>query len=251
MTTNWPKTILKNFGEASSDYDKEAQLQRTFAWRLAKKCSRESIPKGIWVDLGAGTGLLAEALETLNPNQSVLRVDGSQKMLAHNRPNSQTQLWDLNLGLPPWPKQPALIASNFALHWLNQPTKQIKEWFSALTPGGWLAIALPVQGSFQEWHLAAKTSGIPCTAIKLPAKESLLKKLNINKIHYQKSHRFTQHAPDICSLLKPMIKVGAQSSPQIGLSVGDWRKLQRAWPNPSNKGTIKLTWLIQLLLIQR
>jgi len=251
MKNNWTRMVFNNFGKAAHNYNSEAKLQSTFAWELAQKCSREVIPKGIWVDLGAGTGLLAEALETLNPKQSVLRVDGCKEMLAQNRPQSQKQLWDLNLGLPTWPNPPALIASSFALHWLKQPTNRIEEWFSALTPGGWLAIALPINGSFPEWHLAAKTSGIPCTAIPLPSKETLLKSLNAKNIHYQRLHTFTQKASGVRSLLKPMVKVGAQSSQQVRLSVGDWRKLQRDWPSSTRNGTIKLTWLIQLLLVQR
>jgi len=251
MTLNWRRIILKNFGAVASHYNNEAQLQKTFAWRLAHMCSRRSIPEGIWVDLGAGTGLLAEALERLHPHQSVIRVDGSKEMLVQNRPESKTLLWDLNVGLPTWQKKPALIASSFALHWLNQPTSRVEEWFSSLAPGGWLAIALPVHGSFQEWHIASKTSGVPCTAIQFPTHESLLKGLNLKHVRYQKLQRFTQTATRVGSLLKPIIKVGGQSTPQVSLSVGEWRRLQRFWPCSKRNRTVKLTWLIEILLIQR
>ncbi len=251
MISNWQRLILKNFGKAAPNYNKEAQLQRAFAWRLAKICSKESIPEGVWIDLGSGTGLLAEALETLHPNKSVFRVDGSKEMLAQHPVEKQTQLWDLNCGLPSWPKQPSLIASSFTLHWLNDPTNRIEEWFSALSPGGLLAIALPVQGSFQEWRLAAQSSHVPFSAIPLPSQESLLKGLNKKYIRYQKLHSFTQEASGINSLLKPMVKVGAQASPQVGMSVSDWRRLKQAWPDSIKDGTVKLTWLIQILLAKR
>ena len=251
MKRAWSELILKNFGEAATTYNQEAELQRTFAWRLAEKCSRESIPEGIWVDLGAGTGLLAEALETLNPSQSVLRVDASKEMLDQHRSDRQTQLWDLNLGLPNWPNQPALIASSFALHWLNAPTSRIEEWVAALTPGGLLAIALPVKGSFKEWHFAANLTGVPCTAIELPCHKDLLKVLDPTNIRYQKLHCFTQKASGVNSLLKPIVKVGAQTSQKVNLSIGEWRRLQKAWPCSRRDKTVSLTWLIQLLLIQR
>ena len=251
MTNNSPNLILKNFGEAAKVYKKEAQMQRAFAWRLAKKCSKELIPKGIWADLGAGTGLLAEALEELNPQQSVLRIDGSKDMLAQNSPKSQTQLWDLNFGLPTWPQKPTLIASNFALHWLNNPINRIQEWFTALSPGGWLALTLPVQGSFQEWHLAANTTGLPCTAIPLPSNEDLHKVFHPKNIRYTKLHAFTQKAYKVHSLLKPMVHVGAQGKSKVHLSIGEWRKLQRAWPCLRRDKEVRLTWLIQVLLVQR
>ncbi|WP_320666943.1 methyltransferase domain-containing protein [Prochlorococcus sp. MIT 1307] len=251
MTSNWPKIILNNFGEAAPHYNAEAELQSTFAWRLAKECSKESIPQGIWVDLGAGTGLLAEALEALNPNKSVIRVDGSPQMLAQNRSTSQTQLCDLNIGLPTWPHKPALLASNFALHWLNQPANRIAEWFTALTPGGWLAIALPVHGSFEEWHVASRNSGVRCTALHLPSTEALLQGLSMKNVRYQELQSFTQTASKVSSLLKPMINIGAHSTPKLGLSVGDWRRLQRSWPYCTENGAVRLTWLIQLLLVQR
>ena len=251
MTKELPGLVLKNFGEASSNYNKEAKLQKDFAWQLAKKCSRESIPDGLWVDLGAGTGLLAEALEAVKPNQSVIRLDGSKQMLAKHPPDSKTQLWDLNLGLPKWNNKPTLLASNFALHWLENPTCRIKEWFSALAPGGLLAVALPVEGSFKEWYKAANAASVSCTAISLPSNHSLIEAFKPEQIRYQKVHKVLQNAPSVSSLLKPMIKVGAHASPTKSLSVGDWRRLQQLWPRSKWRNTIKLTWLIQLLLVQR
>ena len=193
----------------------------------------------------------AEALEALHPKQSVFRVDGSKDMLDQHRPESQTQLWDLNLGLPSWPNQPTLIASSFALHWLNDPASRIQEWFSALTPGGWLALTLPVHGSFNEWHLAAQSTGVPCSAMNFPCHESLLKAFHPRQIRCQELHTFTQTASGIGSLLKPIVKVGGHTNFKAGLSVGDWRQLQRAWPCSSSNKKLKLTWLIQLLLVQR
>ena len=91
MSNDWTEVVLQNFEKASPKYNDNADLQRIFASRLAKECSKHFIPGGIWVDLGAGTGLLAEALETLNPNQAVLRVDKSQKMLKGLREGKSKQ----------------------------------------------------------------------------------------------------------------------------------------------------------------
>ena len=172
-------------------------------------------------------------------------------MLTHNQLTQKTQLWDLNSGLPSWSQKPALLASSFALHWLNNPSSCIKEWLAALMPGGVLAIALPIEGSFHEWHLAADISGVPCTALQLPSQKSILKDLDNQNIRYQEVHSYTDQASNVTSLLKPLIKVGAQSTTQNSLRVGEWRRLHKAWPVYSKDNTVTLSWLIQLLIVQR
>ncbi len=243
--------ILINFETASSNYNHEAKLQSAIAWRLAKHCAKLKIPKGKWVDLGSGTGLLADALETCVPNQDVLRLDGSAGMLKRNKAGSSTQLWNLNCGLPSWSKDPSLIASSFCLQWLTNPSKQLEEWFSTLLPGGWLAIAIPVDGSFPQWHFAAQTAGVNCTAMPLPSANSLLHSIPIQSIKLQKLLRFTQKETDVPSIMRAIRKVGAQSSPHKSLGVKEWRKINTSWPRNENDGFTQLTWLIQMLLIQR
>ena len=251
LSNSWSKQVLSNFEQAASTYNGQAELQRAVAWRLARQCAQQPIPTGLWVDLGSGTGLMADALEACNPDQAVLRVDGCPEMLKHQHNTSSSQLWDLNLGLPSWPTPPSLLASSFALHWLSNPQARLKEWLAALTPGGWLALALPVQGSFPEWHQAAATAGVSCTALPFPSQESLLEVLPSNSISYQQLHQFTQESPEVFQLLRPMRQMGSQASPCPAMGVGNWRQLKQAWPRCQNSGGAQLTWLIQLLLIQR
>ncbi len=243
--------ILENFEIASSNYNQQAKLQNAVAWRLAKYCTRLKIPKGTWVDLGSGTGLLADALETCDPKQDVLRVDGSSGMLKRNKPGSSTQLWDLNLGLPSWSEQPSLLASSFCLQWLSNPSQRLEEWFSSLLPGGWIAIAIPVDGSFPQWHFAAQAAGVNCTAMPLPSKQSLLQTIPVQSIRFQKLLRFTEKEVDVPTVLRTMRKVGAQASPKSSLGIKEWRKINDLWPRSEKNGVIHLTWLIQILFIQR
>ncbi len=251
MTETWQTLIKKNFEEAASNYSVQAKLQKRFAWLLAQECAKQPIPKGIWADLGTGTGFLAEALEACNPNQSVIRIDNSAEMLARHNPKKSSQLWDLNLGLPAWSSRPTLIASSFALHWLQNPQSRLAEWFQALAPGGWLAIAVPIQGSFPEWEKAANRARVHCTALPLPSKKSLLKAVSPAPIKFQTSQRFTQSDQKVHNLLKPIVNTGAHASPYKPLNVGSWRRLQQAWPRSKTDQCLKLTWLIQLLLVQR
>ncbi len=251
MIQGWSQIVLKNFEGAAETYNKQALLQRSIAWRLAMQCSNLPIPKGLWVDLGAGTGLLANALETCNKGTSVLRLDGSPGMLKRHHLNKHTKLWDLNQGLPSWPRVPTLLTSSFVLHWLKDPQARLKEWFVALPPGGWLVLAVPVEGSFPQWHYAANQAGVCCTAMPLPNKSELISTLPQESIFYNHLHFFTTSSHEVLPLLKQLRQIGAHASPKASLDIGKWRRVTNSWPRNENNHSFNLTWHIQLLFIRR
>ena len=251
MTQTWQERILENFSDACDSYNSEAIIQNIIAKQLATECAKKIIPPGIWMDLGSGTGLLADELERLNKNQSVLRVDGSSMMLNKHSKNCSVKLWNLNSGPPASIEPPTLIASSFAIHWLNDPNARLKEWLEALAPKGWLALAVPIKGSFIEWRKAAAAAKVNCTAMDFPTKDSLIESLPKGHIRYQKIERITQNGPNITSLLKPLVKIGAQTTQHKPLKISEWRNLQRAWPISKITFQHQLTWLVQILLVEK
>ena len=251
MHKTWFSQVNTNFNQAAANYNESAGLQKRTASKLAKICSNYPIKNGLWVDLGSGTGLLAKSLEDLNPNQYVLRLDNSKQMIDQHSEKSTKQLWDLNNGLPKWPKKPNLLASSFVLHWLNNPPGQLREWFDSLSSDGWIALAMPIKGSFPEWYEAAKQSDLTCTALDLPSHDSLTRVVPIQSILYNKIEIIQQTADKATSLLKPMIKVGAHSTHKENLSISDWRHLLSLWPVDHKKKQFSLSWYIQFLLIKR
>ncbi len=251
MQTKWSNLVNKNFNEAAINYNESAAIQKSTAIKLAQICSHHSIKNGLWVDLGSGTGLLAKALEELHPNQYVLRLDNSKQMLERHPEKSIKQLWDLNNGLPKWAEKPNLLASSFVLHWLDNPQEQLCKWFHSLNPDGWIALAIPIQGSFPEWYQAAQQADLICTALELPSYNSLIRAIPNQNILYNKIEIIKQTAKKATSLLKPMIKVGAQSSHHRQLSISDWRHLLSYWPICKKDTQVSLSWSIQFLLIKR
>ena len=251
MQKTWSSQVNKNFNEAALSYNESASIQKSTALKLAKICSHHSIKHGLWVDLGSGTGLLAKSLEDLHPNQYVVRLDNSKKMIDQHSEKSVKQLWDLNNGLPKWSKKPNLLASSFVLHWLDNPQKKLKEWFDSLGLDGWIALAIPIKGSFPEWYEAAEKANLTCTALDLPSYDSLIRVVPKKSILYNKIEVIKQTANTATSLLKPMIKVGAQSSQKEQLSVSDWRHLLSFWPIANEDRQLSLSWSIQFLLIKR
>jgi dethiobiotin synthase len=89
-------------------------------------------------------------------------------------------------------------------------------------------------------------SGLGTLNHTLLSLEALKRSILYNKIEIIK-----QTAKKATSLLKPMIKVGAQSSQKKQLSVSDWRHLLSFWPISNKDNQVSLSWSIQFLLIKR
>ena len=172
-------------------------------------------------------------------------------MLArHSRPD-HTQLWDLNQPLQSWDDAPTLIASSFCLHWLSDPGTRLQNWFECLAPGGWLIVALPVEGCFPQWQAAAHQAAVPCSALSFPTTQALLASIPKQQVRQQQQLCFSEQASHITALLRPMQTIGAGTSTHSALSVKQWRQLSAHWPERSAEGQVRLTWLIQLLVIER
>ena len=251
MSNTWGAKVLQSFDGAATQYNRAAHLQTAMAWRLAGHCQRLPIPAGRWLDLGSGTGLLADAIEQRNPGRVVERIDGSPSMLARSSRPDHTQLLDLNQPLQSWDDAPTLIASSFCLHWLSDPGTRLQHWFECLAPGGWLIVALPVEGCFPQWHAAASQAVVPCSALPFPTTKALLASIPKQQIRQQQQLSFSEQASHITALLQPMKTIGAGTSTRSALSVKQWRQLSDHWPDRSAEGQVRLTWLIQLLVIER
>ena len=248
MKDAWSSRVLKSFGASAAQYDASAELQQGMAWTLARLCRDSPIPRGLWVDLGSGTGRLADAIEQQHPGQSVLRVDGSEAMLRTQRSTSRTLLHDLNEALPNWSSPPALLCSSFVLHWLHNPPERLRHWFDQLAPGGWLALTVPVDGSFEQWHQAAERAGVPCTALPFPRLELLLAAVPTQAVRWQRLDCISRVGRHPLELLRPMIRTGADSTPSAGIGPAAWRRIFQNWPMPDRP---TLSWHLFTLMLQR
>ena len=248
--TAWQERVLRGFDRAAERYDRLTRLQRSVAWRLAQLCRREGLSDGLWVDLGTGTGHLAKALEELHPGRSVLRVDGSRAMLRGHPDEAEVLHWDLTTGLPDWSEAPTLLASSFCLHWLPEPQRCLQQWIRRLPPDGLLAVALPVEGCFPQWHESARRCRVRCTALPFPSTDALLRTIPAQQLRMMHRVSYTVTSPSLPLLLKPLRRIGAGTSPQSPLPLRDWRRLQHEWSDRQNDGQLRLTWVIQLLLIR-
>lgn len=250
---SFARRVSEGFERQASRYERGAELQRALAWRLARLCRSLPLPAGPCADLGAGTGLLARALEAQRPGLRLQRLDACPALLGQDHSSAGIR-WDLNQGLPHQLQGAALLASSFALHWLERPGPQLEHWCRSLAPDGWLALAVPTAGSFPQWRQAAAAAGRPCTALPLPEAAPLVeaasRSLRIERVDLL---RFSRRAPTGLTFLRRIRALGAGASPSAPLQPGDWRRIEAHWPpaSPQPGGGKSLTWEMLLLIGQK
>ncbi|MFN5161892.1 MAG: SAM-dependent methyltransferase, partial [Cyanobacteriota bacterium] len=232
---------------------------RSLAWRLARLCRDLPLGEGPAADLGAGSGLLSRALVRQLPRlrqRPPLQLDLCPELLAHNpllapqegaAATAKALIWDLNRGLPSGLDGCSLLVSGFALQWLDDPARQLRHWGQRLAPGGWLALTVPTQGSFPQWHQAAQEAGVPCTALDLPAAPALIAAAEAQlTLHSCQLLRFSRPAQGGLGALRHLQQLGATASRGPRLSTPQMRRLLHRWSRSS-----ALTWEILLLLAHR
>ena len=272
--------VRQSFGRGAPQYDREALLQQAMAWRLARLCADLPLPEGPCADLGAGTGLLSRALQRHHRQLSQrppLQLDLCPELLQrnplatgpehHRAPERHRspgplpadggvlaadeplgRLWDLNDGLPEDLHNAALLASSFALQWLNEPTRTLGLWCRGLASGGWLVLAVPTAGSFPQWHRAAERADVPCTALPLPDAEGLRQAAEASglSLRHAQRLRFTRQHQGGLPTLRHLQRLGAGASRRSPLTPVQLRRLLAHWPASS-----PLTWEVLLLIGQR
>lgn len=271
--------VRQRFGRRAADYEGEARLQQAMAWRLARCSAGLPLPQGPCADLGAGTGLLSRALLRHHPQLRLrppLQLDLCPDLLArnplaggsdgaeasapgagrttaaaangHGEGRSDGVIWDLNSGLPRGLDNAALLASSFALQWLENPASSLSLWCRSLQPGGWLLLAVPTACSFPQWRQAADRAGVPCTALPLPQAEALQQAAEAGGLQVRQSQRlrFSRPRQGGLATLRHLQRLGASASRRGPLTPAQLRRLLGHWPEHS-----PLTWEVLLLIGQR
>lgn len=239
------------FGSRAATYASQARLQQGVAWRLAHLCAALPIPAtGARADLGAGSGLVGQALGQQASLPPLLQLDLCPELLARNplaRPDQQL-VWDLNAGLPPSLQQAALLSSSFALQWLDEPARQLEHWCGHLRPGGWLALTVPTSGSFPQWRQAAAAAGVPCSALALPEAKVLEAMAGQGELELRHCQRlqFSRNYGSGLAFLQQLKTLGASASRCGRPAPGQLRQLLRHWPAPG-----RVSWEVLLLLAKR
>ena len=247
---NWNEIIKNNFDNAAVTYLDYSNIQIFFAEKIVSYIKELNIVSGQWIDLGSGTGLLADQIEKEFTTKKVSRIDFSRKMLLQNNLSSKNILWDLNNDLPSDINKCSLMTSNFCIHWLNDPEKIVRNWFNKLTSGGYLIISYPTKNCFPEWKKTCRKIDTEYSGLSLINDERLSKNFKSHEIYFSKKFKYVENFPDVYKLFRSITKVGAQSSFCKRKTVKEFKKMQKFWPKNYNN-EVNLSWEISIQIIKK
>lgn len=151
------EAVARNFSSAADSYDAWAVAQARISSALALRL--DCVEPALMVDLGCGTGLLSALLLERYPRASFVGLDLAEGMVEACR-----KRWG-DLGRVRFAQGDAedpaclvrgadLVTCSCVAQWFGNPVGTLRMWGEALAPGGILACAFLLQGSFIELESA-------------------------------------------------------------------------------------------------
>lgn len=171
--------VSRNFSAAALAYDGAAAAQDEIAEGLVRRLPGRFAPATV-VELGCGTGLLSGRLLRRFPAASLLGIDLAPGMIEACRrrfagePRARFAVADAeDPGACAGPVD--LVAASCAAQWFADAEGTFRRWGRALAPGGFVAAALLVRGSYPELQAAHRAAlGAPFPGLVLPGAEEAL-----------------------------------------------------------------------------
>ncbi len=240
------KEIIKNnFSRGSANYDELALMQKNAAEKLVKLAKNFISDKSNILDLGSGTGFVAQEILKINSCAKITQTDLSSEMLAKWQPpkNVSAVVCDIE-NLPFIDEKFDIIFSSFALHWIYDFEKSFANFSNLLAAGGIIAICLPTSSSLDE--LAANNIFQINKFPEISTLTNILEKNNLRKIYAEKEI-YIEEFSNIISAAKYIKNIGGNYNSQknnphasklaqlrnfyLKNSSNDNRKFQLTWHN--------------------
>jgi len=135
--------VRRSFSAASKQYDAVAVLQSEVRQRLLARLTLFKLQPQLVLDLGCGTALSSQTLQTQYPSAHVIALDAAFGMLQRARParwwwgrKSFKRICGDAYQLPLKSKSVDLIFSNLMLQWCDPPDAVFAEVHRVLKPSG-------------------------------------------------------------------------------------------------------------------
>jgi malonyl-CoA O-methyltransferase len=163
--------VADRFGRAASTYESATPVQHEVAGRLAERILASGGASGARVaEFGCGTGYLARALASrLQPGLWVA-TDLAPAMAKAARASTPL-VAVMDAARPALGPGFDLVCSSLTLQWLERPAAAVSAWRALVRPGGRLAVATMIDGSFAEWRAALAEAGAASAGPPFPALE--------------------------------------------------------------------------------
>lgn len=136
------RRIARSFGDAAATYDRFAHIQRRVAADLRAFCPSFEIDAPV-LDLGCGTGYMAELLQEKNPSLNVFLADLAQPMvqIAREKLHGLPGIVADGECLPITNNSLSAVVSSLALQWCNHLDVAVSEAHRVLQQGGYFAFS--------------------------------------------------------------------------------------------------------------
>ncbi|MGZ5947910.1 MAG: methyltransferase domain-containing protein [Caulobacteraceae bacterium] len=151
--------IADRFGRAAATYETATPVQHEAARRLAELVLASGLaPKARVAEFGCGTGYLARALAPKIAPSLWIATDLAPAMAAAARASTPL-VAVMDAARPALTSGFDLVCSSLTLQWLANPVAAVAAWRTLVRPGGRLAVATLLDGSFAEWRAAVAEAG--------------------------------------------------------------------------------------------
>ena len=255
-------TLAQQFSEAAHRYDVWATAQAEIAARLMQQIPAESAPS-LMIDLGCGTGLLSSQLLKRYPAASLVGVDLATGMVEHCRrhlgtnPQARFVTGDVEDSKMLVPRAD-LIASSCVAQWFADLSATVRMWAQSLGPGGLMAFACLLQGSFCELE-TAYSEALQCSfrGLRLATPESIPLLFRASGLHpiVCREERVTAHYSSSRVALRSFQQIGAVFQGQPGhqsLGPAAVRRLISFYDRHVNdQGLAPVTHRVQYVIAER
>ncbi|RNC85492.1 MAG: methyltransferase [Balneola sp.] len=251
--------VRKNFSASVSYYHEHAVIQKKVAEGLIASIKpwKDIIPPGPVLEVGCGTGFVSEHIVNEFPNREIVISDLSADMVDFTsnkigkRDGVVFEVLDVNdFNIQEY--KYALIVSNFAAQWFDDPATGLDRLTKSLKPGGLLITAFPGNHSFAEWYECCLELGLPFTANTLPDVEEVVVKLSLNpvQIDYYENDLYQEFESSL-GFFQHLKKIGAHTSKTgKSLNTKQLRLLTSFWDKKKN-GDVKVKWHVVYLAVKK
>ncbi len=230
--------IAQRFSEASGVYDAHASIQqqvaRVFSAWIADGWHSDVKPNTL-LDLGCGTGFFTRCLQSAFPGTRAMACDWAPEMLKVAKQHTcNIEFFQGNAANFTAPTSPDLIASSFCMQWLEDIPAAFAHHLEHCHR---LTVALPCNGSFNDWEKAHQTLGCVSGLHPLPDAGELCGKMRswhaagLIKRWRWDIQQFTQHHTDGLAFARHLKTIGA-GTPRQGHQPINLRKLLTLLPKP-------------------
>ncbi len=211
VETQAKNKIRHSFSKAATRYEKAASLQKEIGLELLDEIKSQNLPKRI-LDVGTGTGWLAEKISQEFPQSRIIGVDFADGMIECARKKNSFGLVGADcLHLPFKAGLFDLIVSNLVYQWVKDLKQAFGEVYRALERNGIFYATLFSARTLEELFVSLEKGGAREKLRRLPSENNIrraLVKSGFVDCQLSSSTRRVYFA-DMLSLIKWLKQIGA------------------------------------------